>query len=317
MKILITGGFGYLGGRLAKDLASRGGHEIVLGSRLQVKPPSWLPHVKVVQTRWNSQTDLENMCGGLDVVIHLAGMNAHDCALNPTEALEINGVNTARFLQSAIQKKVKRFIYVSTAHVYRNPLVGTITEETCTTNVHPYATSHRAGEDVVRFAHQRGEIEGIVIRLSNAFGAPLSPETNCWMLLVNDLCRQAVTSQRMVLQSSGLQRRDFVPLTDACRATEHLLELSSEKLGNGLFNVGGAWTPRVIDIAETIQTRCSEVLRFRPNIIRPKPHDGEITMDLDFRIDKLLASGFALFGNTAAEIDATLLLCRESFGGDQ
>jgi UDP-glucose 4-epimerase len=66
----------------------------------------------------------------------------------------------------------------------------------------------------VRFMHERGDIEGIVIRVSNSFGAPAHQHANCWMLLVNDLCRQAVSTGQMTLRSSGIRRRDFVTLTD-------------------------------------------------------------------------------------------------------
>ena len=170
MRILITGGFGYLGGRLAQFLANQAGYTILLGSRQQTRPPDWLSHVEVVQTRWDSPASLEQVCIGVNAVVHLAGMNAQDCTADPAAALEVNGLTTARLLNVAIKQRVKRFIYLSTAHIYGTPLAGVITEETCPTNLHPYATSHRAGEDVVLAAHQRGEIEGIVIRLSNGYG---------------------------------------------------------------------------------------------------------------------------------------------------
>jgi UDP-glucose 4-epimerase len=135
------------------------------------------------------------------------------------------------------------------------------------------------------------------------------------MLLVNDLCRQAVNQHSLTLRSAGLQRRDFITLQDVGRVFSHAIDLTKEQVGDGIFNVGGAWAPRVFDIVELIQARCSAVLGFVPNINRPDPVDGEVALDLDFRIDKLLATGFKLSGSTAAEIDATLLLCRQAFDG--
>ena len=119
---------------------------------------------------------------------------------------------------------VPRFLYFSTAHVYGSSLEGTITEQTCPRNLHPYATSHLAGEQAVLEAAQRGAIRGVVFRLSNAFGAPVSSEVNCWMLLVNDLCRQAVTTGELALRTAGLQLRDFVTLEDVTRAVLHVLQ---------------------------------------------------------------------------------------------
>jgi UDP-glucose 4-epimerase len=310
--ILITGGFGFLGGRLSQYLSDD--YNIILGTRSNQADPYWLPQVEVVQTQWDSPSSLEKSCKGVDSIVHFAGVNAQDCTADPALALEHNAVATARLLQAAVRQGVSRFVYFSTAHVYGSPLSGVITEETCPANLHSYAASHRAGEDVVRAAHQRGEIEGIVVRLSNAFGAPAHQNVNCWMLLVNDLCRQAVVNRSLVMTSSGKQRRDFVTLFDVVRAISHLLHLPKEQLEDGVFNVGGNWAPCVIDMARLIQSRCSDVLDFVPEIIRPEPSSCESAFDLEYRIDKLLSTGFSLTGCVDDEVDTTLLLCQDVFG---
>ena len=312
MRILITGGFGFVGGRLARHL-QYADHEIVLGARKENSPPEWLPHAAVLQTDWVDEIALARICAGVDVVIHAAGMNAQDCAANPLAALEFNGLATARLLGAAIRAGVKRFIYLSTAHVYASPLSGIITESTCPQNMHTYATSHLAGENAVLGAAQRRQIEGVVLRLSNAFGVPAHKDVNCWMLLVNDLCRQSVTGHSLVLRSAGLQRRDFVSLENVARAVAHLIGLCNEEIGDGVFNIGGMWSPRVIDVVGFIKERCSEVLRFTPEIVCATPKDGEETLDLDFRINKLRSTGFSLSAEVSSEIDATLLFCRKFF----
>jgi len=313
MKLLISGGRGYLGGRLAQFIASSTSHEIILGTRRHTFSPCWLPQAKVVQTQWEENEALERICSGIDVVIHLAGMNAQDCALNSTQALEFNGVVTSRLLNAAIKQDVKRFIYLSTAHVYGSPLVGVISEANCPLSLHPYATSHRAGEDVIRSAHQRKEIEGIVIRLSNSFGAPVHRDVNCWMLLVNDLCRQAVTTKKLVLKSSGMQTRDFITMTDVCRAITHLSELENYKLGDGLYNVGGAATLTILEMTKCVADRVSEVMGFRPEIVCEGHGRAEKAEPLDYRVDKITGTGFGLYGNFDDEIDRLITFCRECF----
>jgi len=310
MKLLITGGFGYLGGRLAQFLAPAG-YEILLGTRRQSAPPFWLPQSKVVETRWDSSAALEHACTGVDAVVHLAGMNAQDCAANPVLAVEFNACATARLVHAAVRQRVKRFLYVSTAHVYGSPLSGVITEETCPVSLHPYATSHRAGEDVVRAASQRGEIEGIVARLSNTYGAPARKEVNCWTLLVNDLCRQALTTQRMALHTSGMQRRDFIALTDACRAIRQLLEIPAAKLDNGLFNLGGRWSPTILEMTNRIAERIFVATGRRPGISRKASQADKNQESLDYEISKLVKTGFALSGNDLVdqEIDGLIQFC--------
>jgi UDP-glucose 4-epimerase len=312
MKVLITGGFGYIGGRLAQFLiAKNNNNEVLLGSRHRVEIPAWLPEAQVVQIAWDKSDELENICSGVDVVVHLAGMNMQDCATDSIAAIEFNVLATARLIQAAVRKGVKRFVYLSTAHVYGSPLDGVITEKTCPLSLHPYATSHRAGEDVVRTAHHLGEIEGIVVRLSNAFGCPAHKEVNCWMLLVNDLCRQAVQSQQMVLRSSGMQRRDFITMLDVCRAINHLLCLPIKSVGNGLINVGGEWSPTVWEMASLIQERCEAVLGFKPKLTRTEPQINETASKLEYRIDTLHLTGYQTSANRIEEIDQLLKFCKD------
>lgn len=315
MKLLITGGFGYLGGRLAQFLTSDSGDEIILGSRKQVEVPPSLSEAKVVRTRWDSLPSLEEICEGIDAIVHLAGMNAQDCMADPIAALEINAVATARLLQAAVRQGVKRFIYLSTSHVYCSPLTGIITEETCPVSTHPYATSHRAGEDVVRAAQESGMIEGIVIRLSNSFGAPLYKEANCWMLLVNDLSLQAVTTEKMVLRTSGRQRRDFITLTDTCRAIRHLLELPADNLGDGLYNVGGEWSPTVLEMTKIVAERIHKAMNIKPEITRKTDQNIESTELLRYETNKLISTGYNASGSSSIdqEIDALIRFCIKNF----
>jgi len=313
MSILITGGFGFIGGRLAVHLA-QAGYQIVLGSRNDSSPPVWLSQAEVVQIVWDDDRALERCCAGADVVIQAAGMNAQECSTDPVAALEFNGLATARLVAAASRAGVKKFIYLSTAHVYASPLVGTITEKTCPRNLHPYATSHLAGEHAVLSARQRGKIQGIVLRLSNAFGAPMHKDANCWMLLVNDLCRQAVQTRRLVLQTRGLQQRDFIDMTEVCRVAEHFSVGHSENNPTGVFNVGAGMSQSVIEMAQLIQLRCVQVLGFKPLLQCVQEGVNEQHPPLTYQSDNLAALGINSNGlDNTEEIDSLLRFCQTAF----
>ena len=312
-KVLITGGTGYIGGRVAQKLVTRADINITLGSRIAQEPPEWLPSVGMSIIDWNSFQSLLDATKDIETIIHLAAMNEIDSASNPVGALQTNALYTASLLEAAKANKVSRFIYLSTAHIYGAPLFGYIDELTLPRPVYPYASSHRAAEDSVLAAHDQKKLIGVVLRLSNGFGVPTHPDVNRWTLLVNDLCRHAVTQKKLVLRSAGLQRRDFITLSNVARVFSHMLDLNNEKVGDGLFNVGGSWAPRVIDMVELIQQRCSVVLGFTPEIVNLKKEIGEKTLNLDFRSDKLFQTGFELMGNVLDEIDETLLFCLKNF----
>jgi len=313
MRILITGGFGFVGGRLAVHLA-QAGHQIVLGSRNSITPPAWLPQAEVMQIEWDDSRALEHSCNGADVVIQAAGMNAEECASDPIAALAFNGVATARLVAAASLARVQRFIYLSTAHVYANPLAGTIAEDTCPRNLHPYATSHLAGEHVVLSASQRGQIQGIVLRLSNAFGVPVHKDVNCWMLLVNDLCRQALQTRKMVLKTSGVQERNFIGLTEVCRISERLAIGNGVPTQLGIFNVGAGESQSVLEMAQLIQKRCAEILGFEPVLQVSASGLDSQNQSLVYRRDRLAAIGTYCNGQeNLTEIDRLLGFCQSTF----
>lgn len=318
MRILITGGLGFVGGRLAVHLA-HAGHRIVLGSRNAVAPPAWLLQAEVVKIEWEDIAALERCCLGVDMVIQAAGMNAEDCATDPIAALAFNGVATARLVAAASRAGVHRIIYLSTAHVYAGPLVGTITEETFPRNLHPYATSHLAGEQAVLGANQRGNIQGIVLRLSNAFGAPANKKVNCWMLLVNDLCRQAVQTHKLILHSGGQQQRDFIAMNEVCRVIERLAGANhGDGYPTGIFNIGSGESQSVFSITQTIQQRCLQVLGFHPELQRKQDVEEDSFMPFIYRTARLVELGTPIdASNNIAEIDNLLRYCATNFNQTQ
>ena len=257
MRILITGGFGFFGGRIGHYLMSSG-NDVVLGTRSESRVlPETMLEAEVCKMRWEDKSSLEKICQGVDVIVHAAGMNASDCFSEPTEALQVNGVATANLLDCAVSSGVKKFLYVSTGHVYKSPLQGNVNETCCTENFHPYASSHLAGEQVVRYANQIGLINGVVIRLSNGYGKPMYQDTNCWMLLVNDLCKQAVEKGEIMLNSSGSQLRDFIPMTSVCKIV-HKLILKTQSYD--LYNVGSGQAMSVWEMSNLVKQVCEQIL---------------------------------------------------------
>jgi UDP-glucose 4-epimerase len=315
MRVLITGGLGFVGGRLAVHLA-KAGHSVVLGSRKAIAPPDWLSRAEVVQIHWGDRAALERSCEGVDVVIHAAGMNAQDCATNPVAALAFNGIATAQLVDAACRTGVQSFIYLSTAHVYASPLVGTITEKTCPRNLHPYATSHLAGENAVLYAGDRRLIQSIVLRLSNAFGAPTHEGVNCWKLLVNDLCRQAVQTGNLVLYTSGQQQRDFIPMTAVCHVLERLIIGTGVRDSPcGIFNVGAGTSQSVLAMTQTIRQRCLHLLGFEPSLRYKNNLTAESHGPLNYRVAGLEKLAMDHDGTQiVAEVDQLLRYCAVVFG---
>lgn len=311
--ILITGGLGYLGGRIALGFLRRDRPLRLATRRPSGDWPAWTRSAQVVRADITETAGLSAICEDIGAVVHLAAPNYRAWAADPIEAATVNGVGTLRILEAAKAAGVERFVYISTIHVYGTPLSGRIDEQTPPCPRHPYAISHRTAEDYVLAAQAKGEIEGIVLRLSNGLGAPADLDVDCWTLLVNDLCRQAVTAKKLTLNTPGLQYRDFMPLDDVTRAVGHAVKMPAAALGDGLFNVGGGSSIQIYEMAQRVAVRCRAVLGFEPPVQRPGGVTGDPLAPLDFRMDKFKATGFEPGGDIDGEIDDLLRFCHQAF----
>ena len=313
MRTLITGGHGFLGGRLGVYF-SNNGHDVILGSRKNRENPSWLPNAKNVTMDWNSIENLSRNLEGIELVIHTSGMNSIDCELNPSQALKINGVGTDNLAKAAARNGVKNFIYISTAHVYSNPLEGKINEMSITKNSHPYATSHLAGESAIIEIAKKSAMNTLILRLANAFGYPVQAGVNCWNLLVNEICREIIVNQRITIKTNGQQKRNFINIHDLNKIIFSLVNKMSDNDLPRIINVGVEKSISVYEMAKFIQSRSTRVLGFDPIIkihenIPRKPTNDLIFESLNFDLYK----NYLDENNSQIEIDTLLTRCKEWF----
>ena len=311
LKILITGGLGYIGGRVA-DFLKRNHPEstIVLGTSREITEiPDWAKPFQIVRLNILDQASIKKaVANDFKAIIHLAALNEHDSFNDIKSAWETNALGTQSLLSVASEKQIPKFIYFSTFHVYGN-CSEIITEESPTNPHHPYAATHRAAEDMVRFFQYYRKMNTLILRLSNGFGCPMDLDVNRWTLVFNDLCRQAMTTGEMILKSSGKQHRDFISLHDVAAAVEHFLFSIPDKWEDGLYNLGGNCSLTISDVAKKIAS-VYEKKYGKPISIKILGKDnGETHYPVQYNIDKLKKTGFQLTGNMEREIEQTLSLC--------
>ncbi len=301
-RVLVTGGTGYLGGRIVDFLAGQG-HSVKSGTRRKSLAGDGIH----VYTNFDDQVDLTRSFGEFDAIVHLAGMNEIDASTDPEAAILTTANYTVRALKASKDNGIGKFIYFSTAHVYGSPLRGVLDEQSPTFPTHPYSITHRASEDFVYEAHVKSELSTVIFRLSNGFGFPMDKNVNRWTLLVNDLCKQLAISGKITLKSPGIQYRDFITLHDVCRAVEFFLDKS--KLVNPFFNLGSGTSIRIIDMAEAIADRYEAMTGQKPIMDIPEAKDDSASDSFQFSIQKLLDEGFEITNDGSFEIDEMLKRC--------
>ncbi len=317
MNVLITGGLGYIGGRIASYLKEKAPNShIFLTTRDEYrKLPSWTDKFTILQMILLDEDSIADCLRDKDinVIIHLAALNEIDSMKNPALALEVNTQGTYKLLNIASRNKIDRFVYFSTFHVYGETSSSVITEETPTRPFHPYAITHRAAEDICTFFNHYYKMNILVFRLSNGYGYPMNREVDRWTLVFNDLCRQAVNTGKIILKSSGKQHRDFISLLDVARAIYHFLYIIPESWGDGIYNLGGDYSLSIFDVAEIIANVYNKKYRQDIREIKCKSDDGNVInpKPVRYSINKIVKTGFVLKGDMDFEIEKTMNLCEE------
>jgi nucleoside-diphosphate-sugar epimerase len=231
MRILVTGGAGYIGSLLCPLLLEAGQEVILLDSLMFGVQPilHFITHPKlaVVHGDIRDPRVVEPVAKRADAALHLAAIvGSPACAADPTNA-ETTNVDGTRTLVDALSAS-QMLVYASTGSMYgRCETVAT--EET---PIDPLTLYGRTKRDAERLVVEKG---GVALRFATVFG--LSPRLRL-DLLVNDFCYQACHNKQMIL-FEGHHRRTFLHARDAAAAYPFTLDHYPAMRGD-VYNVGGS-----------------------------------------------------------------------------
>jgi len=311
MKILVTGGLGFIGGILSQYLFLEG-HDIIIGTHKRNIHTS-NDYGRIIHMDWTNDETLKDACSKIDVIIHTAGLNSLECSKNPVEALNVNGLNTAKLVKAAVSQKVKKIIYFSSAHVYLNPLVGEIDERSPLLNLHPYATSHLAGENVILGCINKQEIDGCVIRLANTFGSPTNKKKACWELFVNNICKEAVQKKTITILSTGVQERNFISKTQLNFLISKLINIDSFKFLPKIYNFGNTRSYTLKEMAIIVAEKSNSLFNYYPEITLGIKFENGDQVPLNYCSENLKVINHIVFNDIENEISKLLIYCKENF----
>ncbi|NQU59345.1 MAG: NAD(P)-dependent oxidoreductase [Rhodospirillales bacterium] len=208
MKVLVTGGSGFLGSHVADALNERG-HDVVL---YDLKPSPFAG--KKQQQIAGSVLDMEalgNAMKGSEAVYHLAAVaDLDEAALTPLKTVEVNILGTANVLEQARINDVRRFVYASSIYVYSDH--GSF-----------YRTSKRAGELLVEDFRKQYGLTYTVLRFGSLYG-PRADEHNSVFRMLD----QALRERRIDYSGNGEEVREYIHVLDAAAAAADMLDAEYE-----------------------------------------------------------------------------------------
>jgi len=258
MKILVTGGAGYLGSVLSLALIEEG-HDVRILDNLMYGGRSLLsmfghPRLDLVIGDVRDSITVARAVDHVDAVVHLAAIVGDPaCARNPDAARAINEHGSLQLIRSAQTAGVSRFIFVSTCSNYgrMNDTSVAATEEHELRPLSLYAETKVAVERAL-LKHGSSTMAGTVLRLATLFG--VSPRMR-FDLTVNQFVMEMLVHRRLVVYGERFWR-PYVHLRDAARAITTVLNAPVDLVRSQVFNVGRTdENYRKIDLVEMIDRR--------------------------------------------------------------
>lgn len=267
MKILVTGGAGFIGKALTAHLLQASHHVTVLnraGARLDGLKRHF-PDIPCISGLLSDEHAVNLALAGVSTVIHLAhsSIPAHVQA-DPQGDLATNLPALCKLLALARQHKVRRFVFVSSGGtVYGQAQYLPITEDHPTLPISAYGASKLAMEHYVRLLGAEYGLETVVVRLANPYGPGKSPGTK--QGVIPEFIRTAQANEPIEIWGDGTAVRDYIHLDDVCMVLMRTLERPLPAQ-NFVFNLGtgtGTSLNELIALLERLLNRKIQVI-YRP-----------------------------------------------------
>jgi UDP-glucose 4-epimerase len=263
MRVVVTGGAGFVGSNLVAALVERGDHVTVVDDFFTGTRDA----ITGIDFHDGCITDyrlMRQVCHRADVVYHLAARNIIVSTRNPAEDFEMNAGGTFNVLLAARDENVGRVVYASSCSVYGDQPAIPIMESDPVSLLTPYAASKFAGEAYCQAFGASYGLATSVVRYSNVYGPGHLPE-NPYCGVIARFIHDSMEGRPMRIYGGGEQTRDYTYVSDTVEATI----LAADAPAGGVYNVGTGRETSVNELAAMIGGEVEHVgLRDIDNITR-------------------------------------------------
>jgi UDP-glucuronate 4-epimerase len=293
MKLLVTGGAGFIGSHLTDRLLARGDRVTVLDDFNDFYDPAWkrrnvAPHTsdpafRLVEGDIRDRDLVFSLFreGGYDAVVHLAARaGVRPSIREPVLYEEVNCVGTLHLLAAAVAQECPRFVFASSSSVYGvNAKLPFAEDDPIAATVSPYATTKRAGELYVFNAHHLHGLEAVCLRLFTVYGPRQRPE-----MAIARFIRSIERGEPIPFYGDGSSRRDYTYVDDAI---DGLVASIASPPGFEIVNLGGAHPVTLSRLVEEIEAATGKKATLER--LPDQPGDVPVTYASTEKAERLLA----------------------------
>jgi dTDP-glucose 4,6-dehydratase len=241
MKILVTGGAGFIGSNFIRHILGSGGQWTVVnydkltyaGNLANLEEIAEDPRYTFVKGDICDAPLLETAMRGCDAVVHFAAESHVDRSIyEPSPVIQTNITGTFMLLEAARKLSIPRFVHISTDEVYGDiPPTSFADEKSPLQPSSPYSASKAGADLLVRSYIRTYNFPAVITRSSNNYGPYQFPEKFVPLMITN-----ALGDKSLPVYGDGKQQRDWLHVEDNCRGIHTVLEKG--KIGE-VYNIGG------------------------------------------------------------------------------
>ncbi len=303
MKVLITGGAGFIGSHLAEQLQGRAEVRVLDNLRTGNRRNLHGLDVEFIEGTILDRATVRRAVAGVDYVFHLAAMvSVPESVERPHECVELNVLGLLNVLQESAAAGVRKLCLSSSAAIYGdNPTVPKV-ETMLPEPRSPYAVTKLDGEYYCRQFAESGRLETVALRFFNVFG-PRQDPGSAYAAAVPIFIQRALAQQPITIYGDGGQTRDFIHVKDIVAA--NLFAATTRGL-TGVFNVGYGGQITVLELAQRIVAQAGS----RSEIRHAPPRAGDVRHSRA-NVDALHAAGFRPVSSLEAGLAETLAYFRQ------
>ncbi|QDT32428.1 NAD-dependent epimerase/dehydratase family protein [Thalassoglobus polymorphus] len=285
MRILITGGAGFIGGHIAEELVAQK-HEVAVlddlssGERANVPKSAKFYEADITDAKAVSRIlkefQPESLCH------QAAQMSVSRSVREPDFDANVNILGLVNVLKSAAEVGTKRFVFASSGGVLYGEVTEPAPETTPANPISPYGISKWAGEQYLQFFTREHGMETVALRYSNVFGPRQNPHGEAGVVAI--FCTKMLAGEPARVNGDGKYVRDYVYVTDVVDA--NVRALTSASPGFVAYNVGTGVPTDVNQIASALLVNCQAEIRKRdmertvPNVDNGPARPGDLRSNL-------------------------------------
>ena len=255
MKIIVTGGAGFIGSHLVEKLLKSKNEVIVIdnlstGRIENIK--EFLPKIRYIKADISNYNKIEKYFKGVDKVFHLAALaDIVPSIQKPQQYFNSNVSGTLNVLRCSVKYKIKKFLYAASSSCYGIPKNYPTNEKQPCNPKYPYALTKMLGEQLVMHWSDVYKLNYISLRLFNVYGTK-SRTSGTYGAMFGVFLAQKLANAPITIVGNGKQTRDFTYVSDVVDA---FISASNSKVVNQIFNVGSNKTVSVNKIAKLLHSK--------------------------------------------------------------